>query len=1247
MRAAGNSKAQPHYNDGMVSALLLENRYRVIEVLGRGGMGEVLRVLDTVEGREVALKRLVIEAGARDGAALELFEREFHTLSELSHPRIIEVYDYGVSDNGAYYTMELLTGSDLRSMRQVDWPVACALLRDLASSLAIIHSRRLIHADLSPRNVRCTADGRAKLLDFGAMMPMGPPRHLTGTPPFVAPETLHGFPLDGRTDIYGLGALAYWLLTGRNAYPVRELADLIERWGVPPRAPHELEASIPESLSNLVMECLQLDRSARPRTAGIVMERLCTIASLPLEEHQEVAAAYLTTPTLVGRAPQLAVVRARYAATSDAHGGVLIAEGACGSGRSRFLNACMLEAKLAGRKVVSVAAGEHGFQKYGVARAICEQLLALAPQSAEAAVRANGALLSRVLGRELARVSLAPTTPPPNGVVAALGDVVARVSRDLDLVVAIDDADRSDDDSMGVLLSIAQRSSERTPCIVLTVDSTGEGTVALDALRRHAEIISLPPLTEQQAEELIQSVFGVVKHSVSLARRLHTVAAGHPRAMLQLARHLVDEGVVRYEAGSFVLPDRIDERNLPASLGAALARRFEALHPDAAELAGVLSLTDPRDIPTGSYVELTGHADRRRTFRAVDRLVRAEFLVPEGDRYRLGDATWRNVVEEKFLAVERRSFHARLARHFEAGGGVNRRAFHLMRSGDAKAAALVQLAQYLKDPNEPRDPLEDYVPGVLDLLEEIADAAEKLDIPTPLKIELRMKTLGASQFIGDVDRFLRLAPPLLEKLKRDSGLSDYEELSSVEASERLFAAFQRVQARFDATPEHERGLPLFDAMREFARLCVMYCGVSAIALDVSILRRVPDLTPLVALSPAIGAIKQMLDAMLQLLEARTLKSRESLLRLIERLDQPDRAGLGELYHRSLRLGALYIVGLIEAALGMSCAERRAQELENERGHRVNAQRIYLTARLMQGDMEGAAAAQRHAELLSLQEAQFQRYPGTTTRSELLACSMQEDIAGVKEILERMTKAALVYPKWIVYVHIGRHYHRRLQRDFLGALAALEPAFEATAPLDHRDWPLVAAAHVQALCDVGKPREAVRVGREYVATCRELELHPGASQIEQVLATALLATGASTEAAALADALIAETTSWNAGGLALELLYELRARAALAERDEAAFTHYLSLCRREGEAHAVPALAARIQRLVREAERSFVTRSQLRNSLDVEAELLTVINVEGTVRSELGKGNDSSVQERTEVDECHTMTAFDLPGRRLT
>lgn len=138
----------------------IAERYQLLEHLGQGGMGAVYRVRDERSGRELALKRLSRREGDGRSIARELFEREFHTLSELAHPRIIEVYEYGVEGEDAYYTMELLGGQDLRELSKLQWKRACELLHDVASSLAILHSRCLLHGDLSPRNVRCSADGR-------------------------------------------------------------------------------------------------------------------------------------------------------------------------------------------------------------------------------------------------------------------------------------------------------------------------------------------------------------------------------------------------------------------------------------------------------------------------------------------------------------------------------------------------------------------------------------------------------------------------------------------------------------------------------------------------------------------------------------------------------------------------------------------------------------------------------------------------------------------------------------------------------------------------------------------------------------------------------------------------------------------------------------------------------------------------------------------------------------------------------
>src|ERR1700742_61270 len=126
----------------------IADRYEVKAILGHGGMGAVYRGYDELSKREVALKRCC-KSPTGDQRLASAFEREFQTLSELAHPRNIEVYDYGVDDDGAYYTMELLGGEDARSLGKLPWQRACELLRDVASSLAALHARRLIHCDVS------------------------------------------------------------------------------------------------------------------------------------------------------------------------------------------------------------------------------------------------------------------------------------------------------------------------------------------------------------------------------------------------------------------------------------------------------------------------------------------------------------------------------------------------------------------------------------------------------------------------------------------------------------------------------------------------------------------------------------------------------------------------------------------------------------------------------------------------------------------------------------------------------------------------------------------------------------------------------------------------------------------------------------------------------------------------------------------------------------------------------------------
>jgi hypothetical protein len=810
---------------------------------------------------------------------------------------------------------------------------------------------------------------------------------------------------------------------------------------------------------------------------------------------------------------------------------------------------------------------------------LCRRLFELAPEAAARTARLHASTLVHALGAELMNMSPSATSPERRALQLAMRDFVLSVCRSMRLVIAVDDVDRLDEASMGLLVALAHKAPRRALCLIATADAEAVDEPALEALAGAASPIELPALSEAQTEQLLGSIFNQAKNTFTVAQSVNGIARGNARAIMQLATHLVEQGLARYEAGAFVLPERLLPRDMPSSLAAALARRLTALDADALELALALALTNPSELPTASYVELTSHADRARTYRAIDQLVVVQMLEVEGDRYRLADPAWRAAVSEASSNAQRVQLHARLALAFETIGTVSRRSYHLMESDQAEAAIRLLLTHYLKDPNEPRDPLEDYVPGMLELLERAAAAAEALHLPMPWQVELRMKLCGACQYLAVLPPFMRVAYPLLATLERDSGLLDYQALdSAMEPMARLTEALTRAQQRYDASPETERGLPPGDAIRELARLCAIFAGMSSGVQDASLLARIPSIAPFEPFSPAIGAIQLLVDGLRSLWQGRDERARAQLTQLAQRIAEPDGAGLGALYATAMRLGALYVVGLIEAMLGDPHANLGVADSENTPGYRVNAYRVRMVTHLMLGDAHAAASAQRRAELVMLHDGQFQRYPGTTVRSEIRAYSLSDDSAALKDAIERLTYMVKIYPSWQVILDIARCIHRMMQGDHAGALAALEPALQATRPVEHRDWSWVAGCHVRALVGLGRAQEAAELGLDYMRVCDQEDL--SLNLTVGPVGTALIAAGRPEEAAALAERMIDAARERNVSGLALGALFELRAQAAAACGDEAGVRDWTARCAVEYRIDRNPALAARCQRLTR-------------------------------------------------------------------
>jgi serine/threonine-protein kinase len=275
--------------------------YQLGELLGRGGMGEVYRARHRMLARPAAIKLIRPEAvgGGNVGAGnvlIQRFRREAQAAALLRSPHTINLYDFGVTDEGVfYYVMELLEGVDLDSLIKRFGPVSAAraayLLRQACRSLGEAHARGLIHRDIKPSNIFACRLGLnvdfVKVLDFGLVKQhqngdsaptvlLTQPDVATGTPAFMAPEMALGEKdIDSRADIYALGCVGHWLLTGRLVFeadtPVKMMLQHIQKEPAPASAFAEVE--IPPELDRLLLRCLSKNPSDRPAD-------MLTVASL-------------------------------------------------------------------------------------------------------------------------------------------------------------------------------------------------------------------------------------------------------------------------------------------------------------------------------------------------------------------------------------------------------------------------------------------------------------------------------------------------------------------------------------------------------------------------------------------------------------------------------------------------------------------------------------------------------------------------------------------------------------------------------------------------------------------------------------------------------------------------------------------------------------------------------------------------------------------------------------------------------
>jgi hypothetical protein len=1154
-------------------------RYVILGELGVGGMGTVYRARDEADGRLVALKQL------------------------------IEVYDYGVIDGGSYYTMELLDGKDLMQLGAIPFKEACRHLRDVASSLALIHAHRLLHRDVSPRNVRLTLDGRAKLIDFGALTSFGVPEDIVGTPHCMAPEVLHKMPLDQRADLYALGAVAYFALTGRAAYRARCLSDLITAWEQPPPPPSMLVPGVPQELEALVMSLLNPDPLGRPPTAAAVIDRLTAVAGLEPEEHEHTAQSYLSSSRMVGRTKEISWVERRVRRALRGHGAEIIVEGGVGIGKTRFLHEAGLQATLRGA-VVLKADAQATATPFGVAASLCSALLDACGEAARSSAAAHAPILAQLspaIAEKLGAVASVTLPSDPSERRArfqtALHEWFLDVAAERTLFIAVDNIQAADDNSASFLAALGRESRGRR-IVLFATQRAGDRVVAeapVRMLRQRASRLKLAGLDAASSEELVKSVFGEVPNIGRVARLLFERSAGVPQQFMDLAQVLVRRKIAKYVAGTWVLPQDVATDELPKG-EEILSSRLATLGSGARSLAEILCIQS-KPVSLERCLALAGSRAEAETHGALDELVVEQILTRDGGSYRFAHGALRDALVAGLDENERRERHSR--------------------------AAEALLAENPEDPST-------RIEAALHLL----DACEERR-GADMIADLGMSLLGTTYFNAGGEAVLALSRAL-EVFERQ-GRSDYELAALLFPMMRLayytphFRLILKHGERTLAIGLRITGLALAQGLRPvLGRKLALVVGLllgsigfarhrrrglrfdlkTAIAASCGIL---PSVTATFAtcLDPVgVGRIETIVQP-LKLFGAEhiagllyewapmqrlTVQGREGeardLVELNVRRNQSPfaRAALGEASWKSFTAGLLFPRGLFEAYAFGDGALRGAAELEGL-GIRVwamAADQIRMLYHAFRGESDEVIRYRDRVELFAVQgSATWQAelfWPALLLNADVLT----GDAIAARRTSEQLARRGRDVESLRKHAEAARAAHLLLAGDLKAAAALYERILPAFPLRQTVAYETTRAFYAQALNLAGEHARAKEVVTEVISGMVEQDHRIAVHFLEpqRQLALAEAGLGNHLEAVRILDTLLAKHGGED-NPLLVGLLHKARTEVALAMQDSAAMDQHLRQTEQRFRSTRNPGLIAQWERLSERVSRVAHTRTELR------------------------------------------------------
>ncbi len=554
-------------------------RYQVKRFLGEGGKKKVYLVHDTLLDRDVAFA--LIKTEKLDDATRTRVTREAQAMGRLGdHPNIITIYDLGDHEGQPYIVIPVMPGGDVEGLiekateHRLPLDKAMDIAKAVCRGLEFAHAKGIIHRDIKPGNVWLSADGTAKIGDFGLALAVDlsrltQPGMMVGTVTYMPPEQAMGGKVTAKADLYSLGAMLYEMVTGRPPFVGDDSVAIIgQHINTPPVSPTWHRADLPPALETLILQLLEKDPEKRPESAAVVLQALEAIEAgkIKKEPSREAPAENpLYRRVFVGREPELKQLKSAFDGAISGQGALMMVTGEPGIGKTALCEQLSTYVTLRGGRTLVGHCYEEGslsLPYLAFVEALRSYVLSREVKDLREELGTGAADVARIISeiRERLKIKLRPQKDPEEERYRLLQAVTAFLSNAANvqpMMVVLEDLHDADKGTLEMLTHVSRNLAGARLLIVGTyrdveVDRSHPLSAALAELRRVSTYgrVLLRGLNADEVRRMLESI---TRESVpwGLAEAVHRQTEGNPLFVQEVVRYLVEEGLITRKEGGW------------------------------------------------------------------------------------------------------------------------------------------------------------------------------------------------------------------------------------------------------------------------------------------------------------------------------------------------------------------------------------------------------------------------------------------------------------------------------------------------------------------------------------------------------------------------------------------------------------------------------------------------------------------------------------------------------------------------